>query len=47
MSNLQRLSPCGRVEPQAYGGRKIRDLYSYVKHNLVCGNEKRYNIHMR
>lgn len=26
MGDLQRLSPCGRVEPEAYAGRKIRHL---------------------
>ena len=39
MVNVQRLSPYGRVKPQAYGGRKIQPLrnkgdqiiYSHVK----------------
>lgn len=48
MGDLQRLSPCGRVEPQVYGGRKIRDFYSNSKVRivlkvLVCGLDKRYN----
>ena len=39
MGNVQRLSPCGRVKPQANGGRKMQPLfrqgediiYSYMK----------------
>ena len=30
MDNLQRLSPDGGVKPQAYGGRKIFGLTTYI-----------------
>lgn len=47
MGDLQRLSPCGRVEPEAYAGRKIRHLnliceFAHVVENIYNGTYKFY-----
>lgn len=47
MGDLQRLSPCGRVEPEAYAGRKIRHLnliyeFAYGVGNIYNGTYKFY-----
>lgn len=43
MGDSQRLSPYGRVKPQAYGGRKIRH-FIYLKKILDNLNYVWYNI---
>lgn len=37
MRNVQRSSPCGRVEPQAYGGRKIGylEILSIIAYDVI------------
>lgn len=47
MGDLQRLSPCGRVEPEAYAGRKIRHLnliyeFAHGYGNIYNGTYKFY-----
>nr|DAF50428.1 MAG TPA: hypothetical protein [Siphoviridae sp. ctBCr48] len=39
MEDFQRSSPCGRVEPQTYGGRKIQPLFTKGEH-LICSHIK-------
>ena len=36
MVDVQRLSPCRRVKPQANGGRKIRTLLEREGSDIVC-----------
>lgn len=42
MGDLQRLSPCGRVEPEAYAGRKIRHL-NLLTYEFAYGVGNIYN----
>ena len=44
--DLQRSSPCGRVEPEVYAGRKISDLINlcYNKRNVARKNKLNYLV---
>jgi len=44
MGNLQRLSPNGRVKPQAIGGRKIRLLRNKDEQIVHARSERKWQL---